>query len=235
MRALIVIAVLMTGTAAEAQATKSPERAWHLGIEALTDFPLQVGFQVWLEMPYRLRVTVSSGEMPDAYLQTINKILTSSGVYNDATADFMTELLDRAMTWRLQFGWRPFPRRGGYVEGGFGILDVEKSLAVADVIHLATGLTAPQEANVGFGYEGHTTVETLGVEIGWIWFPWRDLTVRFSLGFAAPVGAQVSITPNFASTIQRPFTQAAEARGEELIEKYLFIPTIGLAAGWRLF
>ena len=45
----------------------------------------------------------------------------------------------------------------------------------------------------------------------------------------------MSIKPNFASTLQRPFTRFAEDYGEELIKKYLFIPTVGLALGWRLF
>jgi hypothetical protein len=196
---------------------------------------LHVGAQVWLETPHRFRITVSTGEMPDAYLQTINSVAVSTGAYKQSTADLLTELIDRAVSWRLQAGWRPFRHRGAYVEAGFGILTVEKGLALADVIQLATSFPAPQEARIGLGYDVHTVVETLGVEVGWIWYPWRDLTLRVALGFAAPVGAQVSIEPNFASTIQRPFTRFAEAYGEELIEKNLFIPTVGLAVGWRLF
>lgn len=215
MRILIAAVVLVAGTAhAQPTAERTDERAWHLGVEALTDFPLHVGAQVWLETPHRFRITLSSGEMPDAYLQTINKIAVSAGAYGQPTADFITELLDHAESWRLQVGWRPFRHRGAYVEAGFGLLTLEKGLALASVIQLATTLPAPQEANVGFGYEVHTVVETLGVEVGWIWYPWRDLTVRFALAFAAPVGAQISIKPNFASTLQQPFTRFAEAYGD---------------------
>ena len=237
MRMLIAAALVALAGTAHAQSPDPPAdgRAWHLGLEALTDFPMQVGAQVWVETPHRFRFTVSSGEMPDLYLQTINSIAVSAGAYNQSTASFITELLDRAATFRLQVGWRPFARRGAYVEAGFGILAVDKGLALADVIQLATTFPVPQEASVGFGYRVHTVVETLGVELGWIWYPWRNLTVRFSLAFAAPVGAQISIKPSVASTLQRPFTQFAEAYGEELIEKYLFIPTVGLALGWRLF
>ncbi len=236
MRTSIAVLILVTGVAhAQPTAARTDERAWHLGIEGLTDFPLHVGVQVWLEMPHRFRLTVSTGEMPDAYLQTINSVATSAGVYKQSTADFLTELIDRAVSWRLQVGWRPLRHRGAYVEAGFGILTVEKGLALADVIQLATTFPVPQEANVGLGYDVHTVVETLGIEVGWIWYPWRDLTVRFALGFAAPVGAQVHIQPNFASTVQQPFTRFAQDYGEELIEKYLFIPTVGLAVGWRLF
>ena len=234
---MLMAALILVGATAQAQPTKArtDERAWHLGVEGLTDFALQVGVQVWVEMPYRFRLTMSAGEMPDAYLQAINSVAVSAGVYKQSTADFMTEIIDRAVSWRLQAGWRPFRRRGAYVEAGFGILTVEKGLALADVIQLATGLQVPEEARIGLGYEVHTVVETLGIELGWIWYPWRDLTVRCSIAFAAPVGAQVSIHPNFASTIQQPFTSAAESRAEHLLETDLLLPTVGLAVGWRLF
>jgi hypothetical protein len=178
---------------------------------------------------------MSSGEMPDAYLQTINKIAVHAGAYNQAQADFIREVLDRPATWRLQVGWRPFPRRGAYFEAGFGILADENHVALAPIIQLATGFAVPQEAGLGLGYTVHAVVETLGVEVGWIWYPWRDLTIRVALAFYGPVGVQVDIDPNFASRIQRPFTRLAEDYAEQLIEQNLLIPTVGLAIGWRLY
>jgi hypothetical protein len=235
MRALIVL-VLVGGIVHAEPIGAPPEgRRWHLGVEGMTEFPLSVGAQVWAELPYRFRLAMSAGEMPDAYLQTINSIAVAAGAYNQPTADFITELLDHAATWRLHVGWRPFRRRGGYIEGGLGLLAVDKGIVLASVVQLATSFPAPSESGVGFGYDVHTVVEMIGVEAGWVWIPWRGLTVRFSLGFSAPVGAQVSIKPNFASTVQRPFTRFAEDYAEELIKKYLFVPTVGLALGWRLF
>jgi hypothetical protein len=233
MRTLLLLC-LAVGVA-QAEPVERRQRQWHLGIEGMTDFPLTVGVQVWAELPYRIRLTMSSGDLPDGYLQTINAIAVSAGVYNQRQADFLTELLDRAATWRLHVGWRPFPRRGAYFEGGFGIVTLEKSLALADVIQLATGFTVPQEAQIGLGYEATTVVETLGVEVGWMWFPWRDLSVRVSLAFAGAVGAQVHIEPNFAATAQAPFTQQAERYAEHFIETYFMVPTVGVALGWRLF
>jgi hypothetical protein len=220
---------------AHADPVEQPRRNWHLGIEGMTDFPLTVGVQVWAELPYRIRLSMSSGELPHYYLQTINAIAVSAGAYSQKQADYLTELLDRAATWRLHIGWRPFKRRGAYVEGGFGIVTLEKSLALADVIQIATGFTVPQEAQIGLGYEATTVVETLGVEVGWMWFPWRDLSVRVSLAFAGAVGAQVDLEPNFASTAQRPFLQQAEHYAEHFIETYFLVPTVGVALGWRLF
>lgn len=201
----------------------------------MTDFPLQVGGLVWIELPHRLRLTLSGGEMPDAYLQTINAIATSAGAYNQEQADFISELIHRAGSWRVQVGWRPFRYHGAYLEGGFGLLTVDKGLALADIIEQATGFPAPREPRLGLGYRITSVAEMVSLELGWIWYPWRNLTVRASLACAVAVDAQVSIKPNFASTLQRPFTRFAEDYGADLIKKYLIIPTVGLAVGWRLF
>jgi hypothetical protein len=234
MRNLVVL-IFVAGVAHAEPASQPETRRWRLGVEGMTDFPLTVGVQVWAELPYRIRLSMSAGELPDGYLQTINAIGTSSGLWNQSQADLLTEMIDHAATWRLHLGWRPFRNRGGYFEGGFGILALDKSLGLGPVIQLATGFTVPPEADVGLGYTIHTSVEMLGVEVGWMWQPWRGLTIRVAFAFSAAVGAQVSITPNFASTIQRPFTQQAEKYAEDFLEKYLLIPTVGLALGWRLF
>jgi hypothetical protein len=236
MRTVIVLLVAAGVAHAEPAEQQRPiGRKWHIGIEGMTDFPLWVGAQVWAELPYRIRLTMSSGELPESYLEVVNKIAVSAGAYSQQQADFITELLERAAIWRIQAGWRPFPRLGGYVEGGFGVVTLEKGIGLAPVIQLVTGLMVPQEANVGLGYEITSVIEVLGVEVGWIWYPWRDLTVRVSLAFTGAVGAQVDIQPNFASTIQKPFTQAAERRAQEILERDFMIPTVGVAVGWRLF
>jgi len=206
-----------------------------LGVEVITDFPLQIGGQIWAELPWRVRLSMSFGALPDPYLQTIHAVAVSAGAYDQATADLLTEALDRAFTWRLHIGWRPFPHRGAYFEGGFGLLALNSGLALADVIELASGVPAPRARNVGLGFKIDTVVETLGIEVGWMWQPWRGLTLRVSLGFAATVGAQVSIAPNFPALSDRSFVRFAENYVADLIQRYLFIPTVGLAVGWRLF
>jgi hypothetical protein len=233
--ARVAFLLLCLGNLARAQAPSPAPDKWHLGVEVLTDFPLHVGGQVWVELPCRLRLTTSFGEMPDSYLDLINAVAVKAGAYNNATADLISEALDQAFSWRLQAGWRPFKRRGAYFEVGFGILEKNAGLTLAAVVTAASSFPAPQVALLGFGYDMHTIVETVGGEVGWIWYPWRNITVRVALAFHAAVGAEVSIKPNFASTIQRPFTRFVSAYVEDLIERNLFVPTIGLAIGWKLF
>jgi hypothetical protein len=233
---IAALLLLLSGVAhADGVEAQPKTRDWHLGVEVLTDFPLYIGAQVWVELPHRIRLSTSFGDMPDLYLDTINSIAVSAGAYNNATAEFLSELLDRAFTWRLHAGWRPFKRRGAYFEVGYGILELHGSTGVLSVIQLATGFTAPFEPGIGFEYHLNTLVQTVGVEVGWMWYPRNNLTVRFSLGFAAVVNAHVDIEPNFLASKQRIFTRLASDYAEQLIERHLFIPTIGLAVGWRLF
>jgi hypothetical protein len=236
MRPVLVLLLVSSIAHAEPAPTEpAPTRNWKLGVEWMTDFPLQIGGQVWAELPRRFRLSMSFGELPDPYLKTINSILVGAGVIGQPTADLLLEALDHAFTWRIHVGWRPFKRRGAYVEGGFGILSAASNLLLADVVQLATGFPVPRLGQIGLGYHIDTEVETLGVEVGWMWQPWRSLTLRVSLGFAAAVAAQVQIAPNFAARSQQLFVRFAEDYVAELIEHYLFIPTVGFAVGWRLF
>ncbi len=232
----LVAIVLLVGGVAWADPEPEPRaRHWHLGVEAMTDFPLYVGAQVWVELPHRIRISTSFGELPTLYLDTINSVAVKVGAYNNATAAFVSEALDHAFTWRLHLGWRPFKKRGAYFEVGYGLLSLHNSVGVLALMQLATGLTAPVEPGIGFEYHIDTLVQTVGVEVGWMWNPWRDLTVRVALGFAGTISAHVDIQPNFLASQQRIFTRLAGDYMEQLIEDHLFIPTIGLALGWRLF
>jgi hypothetical protein len=238
---LLAMLVLLGGTAEaktlqeELNPTLDGARSWHLGLEGQTDFPLSVGLQVWAELRYRFRLSMSFGEMPDAYLDTINAVAVAAGAYNKSAAELMSEALDKAFTWRLHIGWRPWKHRGGYFEIGYGILEVHKSIGLVAILEQVTGLTAPPDVNLGLGYRISTVVHTVGVEVGWMWWPWRDLTVRVAVGFAATVKANVDIEPNFLSSQQAVFTRPAANRLERIIEDHLFVPTIGLGLGWQLF
>jgi hypothetical protein len=234
--ALVLALATILCTPAYAGTDEGPrQRRWHLGIEALTDFPIYVGTQVWAELPGRIRLSTSFGEMPDAYVDTINAVAKAAGAYDQSTADFVSEALDHAFTWRIHIGWRPLRHRGLYFEGGYGLFAVHASIGLTGIIEQATGLTAPSNTNRGLGYKLDTTVHTLGIEVGWTWNPWRDLTLRAAIGFAATVSASVDVRPNFLATAQQPFLRLAGDYLEGVIEKYLFIPTIGLALGWQLF
>ncbi len=235
MRTAAIVLVLASVGGTVRAAPEESQRPWHLGLEAMTDFPIYVGTQIWAELPGRLRLSTSFGEMPDVYVDTINGIARAAGAYDRNTAEFISESLDHAFTWRVHAGWRPFRRLGLYVEAGYGIFEVHANIGLAGIIEQATGLTAPSDTNLGLGYKLDTLVQTIGVEVGWTWKPWRDLTLRVAVGLASTISARVDVKPNFLSTAQEPFLRLASDYVEGVIEKYFFIPTVGLALGWQLF
>jgi hypothetical protein len=236
----ILAVILLVGAVAHAEPKPSPwpepsERKWHLYIEGVTDFPLYAGVQLTLQLPHRIRLSTSFGDMPGVYLDTINATAVALGAYNQNIANLIEETLDRAFTWRLHIGWQPFKHRGGYIEGGFGTLETHGNLGITSVLEAATGIMAPQELRIGFGFRLDAVVETVGIEAGWMWYPWRDLTVRFAIGFHWAVGAQVTVRPNFTTSLQNVFTRLVGDFAEQMITNYLYIPTVGLAIGWRLY
>jgi hypothetical protein len=207
---------------------------YHLGVEVLTDFPLQVAAQLWAEVPYRVRLSTSIGEVPALYVDAINGVAVAAGAYSRSTADLVGVALSRAITWRARLGWRPFARRGGYLEAGYGVMAVSSAMTVAELIERATGRTAPA-ATLGYGFRADAHVHTVSLELGWMWLPWRDLTIRTALGFSATVGADVIFRTNPATPDATVLTRVAGAYVEGLLKRYLYVPTLTLAVGWRLF
>src|SRR5437868_4513066 len=93
-------------------ATAAPQKSdYHLGVEALTDFPIDVGAKVWAEFPYRLRVNTSIGVLPGGYVDVINGILVAADAYTNSDADLIQTALKSSLIWRIHVGWRPFKRR----------------------------------------------------------------------------------------------------------------------------
>ena len=57
-----------------------------VGVEALTDFPLQAGVGLFTEVGHRVQFSSSIGLMPRVYLDAINDISMSAGWYDEPTA-----------------------------------------------------------------------------------------------------------------------------------------------------
>ena len=108
MKRALILLVLLTGRA------EAWTRAdWHLQIDALTDFPVDVGGKIALETPYRIQVTTTFGFLPSGYVDALNGILVAAGAYNQTTADLIAAAMQSSMVWRLHLGWRPWAKRGG--------------------------------------------------------------------------------------------------------------------------
>jgi hypothetical protein len=215
-----------------------PERRWHLGVEALTDFPVQVGGKLWLEMPYRLRVSTSLGFLPGPYVDAINAVLVAAGAYDQQTADIIRNSLQSSLIFRLHAGWRPIARRGFYFEVGYGLAALGGGVSSADLFAAVTGEALPPMVAARRSYSVASQLHMIDVEIGWQWFLWKGLSLRTAIGFAGTLGAQTKARPADGSSPSRAeaqFLTAGEKYLDDTYTSYVFTPAVSLALGWRFF
>lgn len=213
-----------------------PARRFQLGLEALTDFPIQVGGRLWIEVPHRIRFAATFGYLPGPYVDTINAFLVAVGAYDQDTAGLIKAALTQSLIVRLHGGWRPFRRRGAYFELGYGLAALGGGLTGSQAIAAVTGTTPPTDPNESRGYDVQSILHLLDIELGWQWPVWRGLTFRVALGAALTVWSNTTVTPRFQPRLpglQEQFTSAAEQYLDNTYRSYVFTPTVTFAAGWR--
>ena len=231
--AAVLLVVLLTcpGTA------RAGEPRWQAGLEALTDFPVQLGGKVWVELPHRLRVSTSLGVLPGGYVDVINSFLVGVGAYNEATADVVRSSLESSLIWRVHAGWRPMSRRGFYFEIGYGLATLGGGLTAQDLICAMTGAAPPSGTSTGANYSVSSTLHMVDIELGWCWTLFRGLTLRAAVGAALTVGADTSVEPLAyqGSRLVKQFSAFSETYLDDIYTSYVFTPTLTVAVGWRVW
>jgi hypothetical protein len=221
----------------------TPAHTWHLEAEALTDVAIQVGGQVNVELPHRVRVSTSLGVLPEPYVKAINGFVTAVGGYSEDTGALIEQVLKNSLVWKLQVGWRPWQERGFYFDLGYGLVTLGGGLTGQEVITLATGRDVPQGAqDARLSYHVASTLHLITGEVGWRWLVWEErLLLRTSLGFIATVAASTEASPE--STPRTPQGREASAQLSQYVSDYLddiytsyvFSPTVSVGIGWRFF
>lgn len=214
------------------------ERSWHLGLEALTDFPLQIGGKIWLETPGRIRLSSSLGYLPGFYVDAINGILVGVGAYGQNTADMIRSSLKSSLIFRTHLGWRPIKRRGFYFEVGYTLATLGGGATTSDVVVLFTGLPLPLSGDGNKDYTLTSMVHMIDAEVGWMWLPWRGLTLRAAIGFAGTVAAKSKIEradQQPMNAVEDMFARSGEEKLDKTYTSYVFAPTFTFAIGWRFF
>lgn len=216
--------------------SESHAQRTQLGLEVLTDFPIQVGGRLWVEVPYRLRFAATFGYLPGPYVDTINAFLVAVKAYDQETANLIKAALSQSLIVRLHGGWRPFRRRGAYFELGYGLAALGGGLTGSQAIAAVTGTAPPSDPNESRGYDVKSILHLLDIELGWQWPVWRGLTFRVALGAALTVWSNTTVTPRFQPRLpglQEQFTSAAAQYLDNTYRSYVFTPTVSFAVGWR--
>ncbi len=208
-----------------------------LGAEALSEFPLQVGGRIWVELPGRILVGTSLGYLPGAYESAVNNTLVSAGAYDAATGEVIGAVMEDSLVWRVSLGWRPFSNHGAYLRAGYMLAFLETALT-PDLVQAAAGSLPVPTSLLGSYLEGYaveTTLHMINAEIGWQWVVGPGLSLRCGLGAALTVGSSSTVTGSNSHSRQVAALLApTEAYIDDTLTSYVFTPTVTLALGWQV-
>lgn len=232
-----VLCALVLAVALVAAPRPAAAADWHLHGEALTDVPILMGGRVTVEGPYRLRLATTLGAMPPFYVDLINAVGEQFDGYTEVTSALVSAALESSLVWRLHAGWRPFESLGLYAELGYGLVALGGGLSSEEVIAAATG-GQPSQGAADRNYSIDAMLHMLDAEVGWEFVFWDALVLRASLGVAATLGSQTSVTPQFEPTARRlvdALTAETERYLDDIFTTYVITPTLTIAIGYRFF
>jgi hypothetical protein len=232
-RAVLLLALIAAPTTARAD-------DWRLGLEALTDVPLEAGGRIWAEAPYGFHLDTSLGVLPAGYVSLLNDVVVAAGGYNRETATVIEGVISSSLVWRIHLGWRPSAEWGFYLALGYGLVSLGGSAEVASLLLAATGEKLPYEPpDASRPYRVASTLHMIDAEIGYMWAVLDDhLTLRLALGFAGTLNSVTTVEPQF-QPVDPAGVKAWTSTGAQYLDgvytSYLFMPLLSFAVGYRFF
>lgn len=212
---------------------------WHLEAGVGTDFPVQLGARVGLEMPGRVRVSTSFGVLPGPYVDAINGVLVGLDAYSREEADLVTSTLSSSLVWRTHVGWRPFADAGFYADLGYGLVTLGGGATASELIAGLTKRDLPPGAG-GINITADSTLHMLDVELGWRFPIGPSFAAWTALGGAFTLASSTSLTPDetgrpLIDAEARKIADAGAKRLDDIYTSYVFTPVLSLGVAYVFF
>ena len=211
----------------------------HLRAEAATDVPWDVGGRVVLEGPARLRLSAAAGTMPRTYVRMINETVIYFDGYDREAASIVEDALASSLVLRTHVGWRPLPRQGLYLQGGYGLVTLGGGVSAGFVLSEALDFRIPEWMLEGYEFDVVSSLHMVEGEVGWEGRIWRGLVWRAALGGTWTLDARTTIAPNFDAWLLDAWITGwcNESAGklDEKYESFVRIPLATVGLGWRFF
>lgn len=211
--------------------------ALSLDISAGSSFPTDVGLRGMVEGPGRVRGMFQVGLLPSPYLDAINQTAVSQEWYDQTTADLIEAALHHALALRLHAGWRPFPKLGFFLSGGYGFLGLGGGLTGSQAFAILTGYDIPIPGGY-LEYDIHASLHRAEFLLGWEWILKEHLLIRSELGASYTFSAHSEMERNFdVPFLLEGILDDWETEGEDKLDsiftRFVHTPIINLEVGWR--
>jgi len=218
--------------------TASPPAAaadpWGVQVEAAAEAPLLFGARVGAEIPGRIRFAAGGGWVPGGWLRRAEEL--ALGAESDPSDDGIRDDASLGL-WRVRAGWRPFPRSGFYVEGGYAHAGFTGDVPAA-LLDDASSVDLPPGVDPGTRLQVTSTLHLLEGEVGWEMPVGKVGVVRLGVMYMATVNAVVGLAgepesdPRVATALV-PALDQVTADLETLLEDRVHLPLVALGVGFR--
>ncbi|HVY31563.1 MAG TPA: hypothetical protein VHB79_33655 [Polyangiaceae bacterium] len=199
---------------------------WLLSLEGVTHAPVDVGVQLGIETPQRLRLFGGLGWVPSGYMGLLTGIAANAS--GDSYAQALLEHGEyTGRTWHVQAGWRPFRALGLYGDIGYAHVSATGDLDLA-----SSGV--PQLARFGGGYTAQTRIDMWLIELGYQGEVGDRLVMALALGVMGTFSATTQINAVNGAPSNDAILNAAATQADDALEKYGYVPTLSLRLGFDL-
>jgi hypothetical protein len=204
-------------------------------VAAGTRFPLEIGIDGVIEVPFGFTAHLGLGFMPRFYRDAINSTATGFGWYSDSDAELVAAALEDAFLISPTVGWRPPPVPSLEVFIGYVVAFAGGTVtqAEAEMISDQDLPNRPDVAEVPLSGTVHGFQLGLAYQIALE----RHLALRLSLAYFQVVGSSTSIDVTLDGAAAQRVVDRVEVAVDDyvhhLLTSYVKSPLLGISAVWR--
>jgi hypothetical protein len=199
-----------------------------------TQFPLALGPQLTLEIPWRFLLQAEVGWMPAAYASTVAAMIVEFGKDDNVIAAVVDNTLSDSLVVRASLGWRPFPSAGFELGVGYTGIRVDGEVEPGAVAALFDDVLEDEVEQLDGNLPVSSQLHNIHVGIGWRFLALEDhLVIRVQLGYMQTLGASSSIDIPGQPELERRVRPVFDEELETLVRNDLKLPVIGVNLGYR--
>ncbi|HZO17194.1 MAG TPA: hypothetical protein VFB62_28145 [Polyangiaceae bacterium] len=203
-------------------------------LAAGTQFPLGLGPQLTLEVPFRILLQAELAWMPSAYGSAINAMISAFGAEGAVVGPVIEDALADSFVFRASGGWRPFPKHGFEIFAGYTLIKVSGEAPADIVASIADDFEDEIEDTVFDPVAFDSTLHNFHIALGWRWLVFSDhLVIRANLGYTQTVGSASSIELPDHPDLEGRLNPVVDEELNRILTRDIKLPVIGLNAGYR--